>query len=378
MINYMRSKPTYQELEKAQQALKEKEVLQRKILNTFKDGIYINNPNYTIEYANLALQEKLGRNPINESCHKAIYNLEEKCNWCIYEKLIENKKRIEYELKKENGRIIEVTNVLLEKNQKLTIYHDITQRKKNEQALKENEAKLRESNKTKDKFFSIIAHDLRGPFNSMIGFSKILDENFESFNIPEQKIYINIIQQGLQNTYKLLENLLIWSQMQQQNIIFKPKKVNLYVLSNEIIVQLSISAKNKLISIKNEISENVYVKADKNMLSTIVRNLISNAIKFTPKGGQISLHGHLGTNENEQNLFEISIKDNGVGIATEIQSKLFSIEENTSTKGTEDETGTGLGLILCKGFVEKHGGKIWIESEVDIGSKFIFTIPLSN
>jgi len=370
----MKTKVTYQELEKVQQALREKEVLQRKILNTFKNGIYINNPNYTIEYANLALQERLGRNPVNESCYKAIYNLKEKCDWCIFEKLKENKKRIEYELKKENGRIIEVTNVLLEKNQKLTIYHDITKRKKNEQALKNNEVKLRESNKTKDKFFSIIAHDLKGPLHSMIDFSKILDEKFESFNTTKQKKYINIIHQGLQNTYKLLENLLIWSQMQQGNIDFKPEKVNLYVMSNEIIVQLNLSAKNKTISIKNLISENIFVKADKNMLATIIRNIISNAIKFTPIGGHVSLYGH----ENEQNLFEITIKDNGVGIATKIQTKLFLVEENTSTNGTDNETGTGLGLILCKGFVERQGGKIWIESEVGIGSKFIFTIPLSN
>ena len=152
----------------------------------------------------------------------------------------------------------------------------------NEQALKENEAKLRESNNKKDKFFSVIAHDLRSPFNSMLGFSELLDEDFESFNTTQQKEFINIIHRGLQNTYKLLENLLIWSQMQQWHIDFKPEKINLNVLSNEIIEQLSLTAKSKSISINNSISENVNVKADKNMLSTIIRNLVSNAIKFTP------------------------------------------------------------------------------------------------
>ncbi|NOQ27260.1 MAG: hypothetical protein GQ564_18010 [Bacteroidales bacterium] len=378
MISDMNTKPTYQELEKAQQTLKVKVDLQQKILNNFKDDIYISNHDYKIEYVNLALQKRLGRNPVNEICHKAIYNLEEKCDWCIYEKLNENKHRIEYELNTENGKIIEVTNILLTRSQKLTIYHDITQLKKNEQALKENEAKLRESNNTKDKFFSVIAHDLRSPFNSMLGFSELLNENFESFDTTQQKEFINIIHRGLQNTYKLLENLLIWSQMQQWHINFKPEKINLNVLSNEIIEQLSLSAESKSISINNSISDNVFVKADKNMLSTIIRNLMSNAIKFTHKEGRVSVNGKFITNENKQNLVEISIKDNGLGISKEMQSKLFLPEENTSTKGTENETGTGLGLLLCKGFVEKHGGKIWIESEVGCGSTFFITIPLSN
>ena len=253
---------------------------------------------------------------------------------------------------------------------------NITELKKTGEALKESEAKLRESNKTKDKFFSIIAHDLRSPFNSILGFSNILNENFDEYDTEEQKQFLGFIHQGIQNTYKLLENLLLWSRSQRGIIDFNPKKINLHLLSLETIELLNQSVESKSITLTNQISENFHVDADKDMLSTIMRNLISNAIKFTPQSGEISIKAHLVTNENEQNFTEITVKDSGVGISREIQSKLFDIGENTSTEGTEHEKGTGLGLILCDEFVEKHGGKIWVESEVGKGSEFIFTLPM--
>ena len=250
---------------------------------------------------------------------------------------------------------------------------DITGRKKAEQTLKESEANLRESNKTKDKFFSIIAHDLRSPFTSMLGFSKMLDKKFDKYDTEKKKKFINIIYQGLQDTYKLLENLLYWSRSQRGTIDFNPEKINFHLLVEETSGLLRQSAVNKSIQLKNQIAENIYVDVDKDMLSTIIRNLISNAIKFTPKGGKISIEA-----KNKQQFIEITVKDNGIGIPKEIQSKLFDIGENTSTQGTENETGTGLGLMLCKEFTEKHGGEIWIESEIDKGSEFIFTIPVSS
>ena len=247
---------------------------------------------------------------------------------------------------------------------------DITERIKAEQALKESEAELRESNKTKDKFFSIIAHDLRSPFNSMLGFSELLDNEFDKFDPKQRKHFIGIIHQGLQNTFKLLENLLLWSRSQSGVIDFKPEKINLYLISTETCKLLNQFAENKSIKLINKISENIHIKADKDMLSTIIRNLVSNAIKFTHKEGEISIE-----TEIKQQFIEITVKDNGIGISKEIQSKLFDIGENTSIQGTENETGTGLGLILCKEFVEKNGGKIWIESEEGKGSKFIFSMP---
>ena len=250
------------------------------------------------------------------------------------------------------------------------VFRDVTERKKAEQALQESEIQLKELNATKDKFFSIIAHDLKSPFNSMLGFSEMLNNKFDKYDTKKKKKFINIIYQGLQDTFRLLENLLTWSRSQRGSIDFKPETLNLYLVAEETIDILSQTATNKSIIIKNEISESTFVKADKDMLATIIRNLVSNAIKFTPKGGKISIDA-----KNQQQFIEITVKDNGIGIPKEKQSQLFDIGENTSTQGTENETGTGLGLILCKEFVEKHGGKIWVESEIRKGSSFKFTIP---
>lgn len=232
---------------------------------------------------------------------------------------------------------------------------------------------LHELNATKDKFFGIIAHDLKNPFNSMLGFSDMLNENFDSYDTTEQKKILGLIHTGIQNTYNLLDNLLLWSQSQKGIINFKPEKSNLFLLANDSISLLNQSAEKKSISLINQIPENVFVKADKNMLSVILRNLISNAIKFTSTGGEVILKA-----EDKERFTEIEIKDTGVGIAKEVQSKLFDISKNTSTHGTEKETGTGLGLILCKEFTEKNNGKIWVNSELGKGSSFKFTIPSFN
>lgn len=253
---------------------------------------------------------------------------------------------------------------------------DISDRKQTEQALKESETKLIESNKSKDKFFSIIAHDLKSPFNSMLGFSEILNKNFDKYNTEKKKRFIWIINEGLQNTLKLLDNLLHWSQSQKGIINFNPEEINLYLTVKEISDLLNQSAENKSIKLINQLALNIYVDADKDMLSTIIRNLLSNAIKYTHRYGEITIKTFLVPDENNIQYLGISVSDTGVGIPKEIQSKLFDISENTSMQGTENEKGTGLGLILCKEFVEKHGGKIWLESEIDKGSTFYFTIPI--
>ena len=243
--------------------------------------------------------------------------------------------------------------------------------KKAKDQLKNQNKELKELNATKDKFFSIIAHDLRSPFSSMIGFSKLLNKNFDKYDQEKQKKFINMIDNGIQNTYKLLDNLLLWARSQKGKIEFNPKEINLYSLSDETHELLNQSIENKLIQFTNQINPNISVHADNEMLSIIIRNLISNAIKFTPKEGEIIINAK----ENNQDFVEVSVKDTGVGIPKEVKSKIFDISENTSTQGTENETGTGLGLILCKEFVEKHGGKIWVESEEEKGSEFIFTLP---
>ena len=302
-----------------------------------------------------------------------------------FDSALNNKKyehRTEYRIIKNNevSWIDETSKIITDKAGKLVkmigILQDITERKKAEQALKESEAKLRESNLTKDKFFSIIAHDLKSPFNTMLGFSNLLVDKFDQYNTLEQKKFIDILNQDIQNTYELLENLLLWSRSQRGALDFNFEKENLYLLAVESFNLLNQSAVNKSITIINRIPENIYVYADKDMLATVIRNLISNAIKFTPQGGEIVLHACIKSDENKKKHVEISVSDNGIGIEKEKLDQLFKISENVSTKGTEGESGTGLGLILCKEFVEKHGGKIWVESEFSKSSKFIFTIPV--
>ncbi len=240
--------------------------------------------------------------------------------------------------------------------------------------LKTQNEELKELNATKDKFFSIIAHDLKSPFSALLGFSTLLSEHFDKYDVPKQKKFVDFIHDGLQSTHKLLDNLLLWSRTQRGIIDFNPTKENLYLLSTETIEPLKSSFVYKSIALKKEIPDDIFITVDKEMLVTILRNLISNAIKFTPKEGEITIMARTITNDN-QKVIEITVKDNGVGISPKVQSKLFKITESVSTKGTEKETGTGLGLILCKEFVEKHNGKIWVESEIGKGSIFSFTIP---
>jgi len=242
--------------------------------------------------------------------------------------------------------------------------------------LSDSLKEIKSLNAIKAKFFAIIAHDLKSPFSAMLGFSKILIENFDNYDISKQKEYLSYIYQSVQRIFKLLENLLLWSLAQKGVISFKPGRQKLSNLSVEAIELLDQLAENKSITLNNEIPEDIVVKADKNMLSTIIRNLISNAIKFTRKGGVITLNACSVSDENEQPNIKVTVKDTGVGISPKRQSKLFKISENHTTKGTDKEKGTGIGLILCREFVEIHGGKIWVESEVGKGSSFHFTIPV--
>lgn len=253
----------------------------------------------------------------------------------------------------------------------LVIARDITQRKVAENALKESEALLRELNATKDKFFSIIAHDLKNPFNSIIGFSSILAEEAENLESKEIVEYSSIIHKSAKRAMDLLTNLLDWARSQTGRMLFAPEPLELNVLVDREIELLKDSASLKNILIRNDIPSELKLIADKLMLGAVMRNLISNAIKFTGSDGQVVVSAQQNTGG-----LEIAVADNGIGIKKELLGKLFHIEENLTTSGTRDERGTGLGLILCKEFVEKHGGKMWVESEEGNGSTFRFSIPV--
>lgn len=245
---------------------------------------------------------------------------------------------------------------------------------KNEIITYQND-QLSELNATKDKFVSIIAHDLKNPLGNLKQMTNLLSESFAEFSEDDKLEFINLMNDSSKNIYNLLENLLEWSRSQRGIISFNPVEVSVKILLIDLLKMLKPLALKKSITIDNNISMSLSVTADPNMLQTILRNLLSNAIKFTKKGGKIEIDSKP---DEDNNFVCIFIKDNGIGINDTLKSQLFKIDEKVSRPGTDDEPSTGLGLILCKEFVEKHGGRIWVESIESEGSTFYFTIPIKS
>jgi len=232
---------------------------------------------------------------------------------------------------------------------------------------------LESLNSTKDKFFAIIAHDLKNPFSTVLGLSEMLAREFESFEPEKLKIFIEQIYKYSNNTYNLLENLLQWSMLQTGRMPLRPRLINLNHIIADSTELLRGNAIQKDIAINVSTLDDEVVYADVSMITTVIRNLLSNAIKFTSEKGWINIDI-----EKVGDFLKVSVKDTGVGIPPEDRQRLFKIDSNPTTIGTSMEKGTGLGLILCKDFVERNGGKIWVESQVGIGSTFSFTVPLAG
>ncbi len=239
--------------------------------------------------------------------------------------------------------------------------------------LRESEEKLREVTATKEKFFSIIAHDLKSPFSSLIGFSDLLNNEYDEFSEDERKQFILLIRNSSEEIFALLENLLEWTRSSTDQIQFNPETIDLYQITEQTVFLLGKNANVKNITIQNQIFKNSFVFADENMLRTVVRNLLSNAIKFTGSGGDILLK-----TTNKEDFIEFSISDTGVGISPENIEKLFRINSEVNQKGTANEHGTGLGLLLCKEFLSKNSSELIVESKLGIGSKFSFTLPTAQ
>jgi signal transduction histidine kinase len=199
----------------------------------------------------------------------------------------------------------------------------------------------------------------------------LLSENIDTIPETEIKVLVNSMNDSANNLYKLLKNLLEWAQMHQNSFDFSPEELNLKELTEVAVISLKQSASQKEIEVTNAIPEFIKVNADKNMLNSVLRNLLSNAIKYTNRGGIVNINA----NELPNRMIEISVKDNGVGISDVDIKRLFKIEEKVRSKGTEGEDTTGLGLLLCKEFIEKNGGKIWVESMKGKGSTFSFSLP---
>jgi signal transduction histidine kinase len=241
------------------------------------------------------------------------------------------------------------------------------------QKLSESELELQKLNKSKDRIFSVVAHDLRNPVAAVTGFSELLYDNFEQFPVETQKEYLLQILQGTQRIQNLLENLLIWARSQMKAVKYEPADLRIKSVVDESVKELKANLDHKKIDCIVKIDRKCVVFADKAMIHTVFRNLIMNAIKFSFPGGKIRI-----TSENGTEQCNVSVSDDGIGIQPEIQKKLFDANEAVSTPGTTGETGSGLGLVICKEFLEKNNGTIRVESESGNGSSFVVSLPICS
>jgi two-component system, sensor histidine kinase and response regulator len=248
---------------------------------------------------------------------------------------------------------------------------------KEKHALESTLARLADANKKltilnadKDRFISILAHDLKSPFTGLLGWSEVLLDNLRTYDINKIEELIIYIRRSAKGAYNLLEDLLLWARAQSDMLPFDPEELNLMDILETIVEIFDPVASNKNISVTCSLSEEIIVIADLNMLNTILRNLVSNAVKFSKRDGEIKIMA-----ERNPEHITITVSDNGVGIPSDVLPELFNISQNYTTPGTSGEKGTGLGLLLCKELVEKHGGKIWADSIPGKGSQFSFTVP---
>ena len=253
------------------------------------------------------------------------------------------------------------------------ISRDITEVRKADDKIKKYSEELAKSNSSKDKFFSIIAHDLKSPFTSLLGIADFLSSNIDELGIEEIKVLSESISKSANGVFRLLENLLQWARLHTGRLRFSPEILNINEAVASVVELYHDQMLKKEIIFENRIPDHLNVFADKNMTAAVVRNLISNAIKFTKPGGRITLFSSV-----QNDMANISVCDEGVGIAEDLKEKLFRIDECISTAGTANEKGTGLGLVLSKEFVEKNGGTIRVESLPGKGSEFTFSLRLAK
>ncbi len=280
--------------------------------------------------------------------------------------LLEKQKR---EISQTNHQLVELNHSLLEQKK---MYEELNHKLNiSNQKLKESEKHLIETNATKDKFFSIISHDLRNPFASIVSFSRILKRDINNMNTDDLQELAVELDKSVLKINNLLENLLQWSRTQTGKIKYRPEYIAFHEIVKDNLNLFENNAREKRIKMSDKVDDNLAVWADRNMTDTVIRNLLSNALKYTEIGGSIVLSSRV---ENHKAF--ISVKDNGIGMTEENQKKIFRTDSLHSTYGTLDEKGSGLGLLLCKEFVEKQGGQISFESELDKGSVFTFSLPL--
>jgi PAS domain S-box-containing protein len=344
--------------------------------------ILITNDKAEIEYVNpyftqltgYKTDEVIGKNPRLQKSGFHDHNFYEQ----LWSTISKGEKWVgEFYNKKKNGDFYwesATISPITDNNGKITNYlavkEDITERKLQQKALEQSELKLKELNATKDKFFSIIAHDMMNPVNALLGFSSLALESISNMDFEKSLKYTSMIDQLSNQISGLFQNLLLWSRAQSGNIRFQPVQTNISELITESISILVPMAQKKEISISVSASENLSCNLDRNMIETVVRNLVQNAIKFSYPHNMIKI-----TAEEVENKILISIVDHGTGMSPSVLNNLFSIDKAQSQKGTENESGTGLGLIVCKEFIHLHKGEIRVISEPEKGSTFFISLP---
>ncbi len=270
-------------------------------------------------------------------------------------------RKLQQDLQEQNQTLEAYATLLKERNMELNAQNA---------QLDEKNAQLKELNASKDTFFSIIAHDLRNAFSGFLGMIQLIVENIGNYDQEELKKFIGILQNTSKKLYTLLENLLTWARIQQGAIHYAPRALNIQMVVQRNATILSPTAEQKQITLVNAIQEEMLVYGDEEMIDTVVRNLLSNALKFTRSGGTVTVSSRL-----VEGHVEVTVSDTGIGISEENIAKLFRIDAKYKRVGTAQEQGTGLGLILCKEFVERNNGNIQVESEVGQGTTFRFTLP---
>lgn len=252
----------------------------------------------------------------------------------------------------------------------MVFIRDISVRKSNEELIKRQNKELQELNAVKDKFFSIIAHDLKNPIHQLQGFSSLLLRNYTTYGRQHQLKFLKIINDSAKHTASLLQDLLMWARSQSGKVSFKPVMLPLDELIEKNVALMKPNAELKGIQILYDLSENTSVFVDQEMINTVFRNLLSNAIKFTPGGKHVTI----GSRIINKQMVRVYISDEGIGMSEEVQARLFQLDHHQTTKGTDQEKGTGLGLIVSKEFIERNGGEIWFDSQEEKGTTFYFTL----
>lgn len=258
-----------------------------------------------------------------------------------------------------------------EKRYRITI-SDITAQKEALEELEKTEKELRELIAMKDKLFSIISHDLKNPINTILNFSKLIERNFEKYNAQKIKRYNQFIQNSSESINKLLENLLIWSHRQREKQHMLIEILDVFNIADDTVRLFASAAGTKKIDLCNKILQGTTAIGDKEMTATIIRNLVANAIKFTERNGNVTIDAN-----TRDDMLVVSIADTGIGMSKEKRDNVFKPDHSSSTVGTDGETGTGLGLLICKEFIEKQNGDIWVESQPGLGTTFFFSMPLA-